>query len=122
MARVGRVAVKALIYFEVLTGVGMNIDLSTVNTAVIDPYVKQTGAHRRRPFYSTSFQRPSWAPSPRMLFISILSCRRDRPAAGRYHRRGGENGVSHRQLLLGFYLTCLIFGVLWGWRAGSASA
>jgi len=60
VTRVGRVAIKALIYFEVLTtvalvigllavnvirpGAGMNVDLSTVNTAVIDPYVKQTQA------------------------------------------------------------------------------
>src|SRR5215467_4117391 len=59
VARVGRVAVKALIYFEVLTtvalviglvavnvirpGVGMNVDLSTINTSLLDPYVKQTG-------------------------------------------------------------------------------
>ena len=58
VARVGRVAVKALVYFEVLTtvalviglvavnvirpGVGMNVDLSTVNSHLIDPYVKQT--------------------------------------------------------------------------------
>src|SRR5215813_7092003 len=59
VARVGRVAVKALVYFEVLTtvalviglvavnvirpGVGMNVDLSTINTSLVDPYVKQTG-------------------------------------------------------------------------------
>src|SRR3954468_8103463 len=59
MARVGRVAVKALVYFEVLTtvalviglvavnvlrpGEGMNVDLSKVNTALLDPYLKQTG-------------------------------------------------------------------------------
>src|SRR5215813_12238983 len=58
VAKVGRVAIKALVYFEVLTtvalviglvavnvlrpGVGMNVDLSTVNSHLIDPYVKQT--------------------------------------------------------------------------------
>ena len=58
VAKVGRVAVKALVYFEVLTtvaliiglvavnvirpGEGMNVDLSKVNSSLIDPYVKQT--------------------------------------------------------------------------------
>jgi aerobic C4-dicarboxylate transport protein len=56
MAKVGRVALKALIYFEVLTtlaldlvavnvfapGVGMNVDLSHVDTASVAPYIAQT--------------------------------------------------------------------------------
>jgi aerobic C4-dicarboxylate transport protein len=58
MARVGRVAIKALIYFEVLTtialiiglvivnilkpGVGMNVDLSQVDTSTIKGYIAQT--------------------------------------------------------------------------------
>ena len=58
MAKVGRVALKALIYFEVLTtlalvlglvavnvfapGVGMNVDLSHVDTASDAPYIGQT--------------------------------------------------------------------------------
>ncbi|HEY2135599.1 MAG TPA: C4-dicarboxylate transporter DctA [Xanthobacteraceae bacterium] len=66
MARVGRVAVKALVYFEVLTtvalviglivvnvlrpGDGMNVDLSKINTSLIDTYVKQTGAIGFVPF------------------------------------------------------------------------
>ena len=66
VARVGRVAVKSLVYFEVLTsvalvvglvavniirpGAGMNVDLSQVNTSLIDPYVKQTGAVGFVPF------------------------------------------------------------------------
>jgi aerobic C4-dicarboxylate transport protein len=66
MARVGRVAVKALVYFEVLTtvalviglivvnvlrpGDGMNVDLSKINTSLIDPYVKQTGVIGFVPF------------------------------------------------------------------------
>jgi aerobic C4-dicarboxylate transport protein len=61
MAKVGRVALKALIYFEVLTtvalivglvavnlfapGAGMNVDLSHVDTASVAPYLEQT--HRR---------------------------------------------------------------------------
>jgi aerobic C4-dicarboxylate transport protein len=58
MARVGRVAIKALIYFEVLTtialiiglvaanlwqpGAGMNVDLSRVDASAISAYVAQT--------------------------------------------------------------------------------
>ena len=60
VARVGRVAIKAIIYFEVLTtialiiglvmvnlwhpGSGMNVDLSKVNASVLAPYIKQTEA------------------------------------------------------------------------------
>jgi aerobic C4-dicarboxylate transport protein len=58
MARVGRVALKALIYFEVLTtialiiglvavnilqpGAGMNVDVSKLDTHAVDAYVRQT--------------------------------------------------------------------------------
>ncbi|WP_029006533.1 C4-dicarboxylate transporter DctA [Azorhizobium doebereinerae] len=58
MARVGRVAIKALIYFEIITtialalalvmvnlwqpGAGMNVDLSTVDTSSIKGYIAQT--------------------------------------------------------------------------------
>ncbi len=58
MAKVGRVAVKALVYFELVTtvalilglvmvnlwkpGVGMNVDLSTVDTTAIKGYLAQT--------------------------------------------------------------------------------
>ena len=58
MAKVGRVALKALIYFEVLTtialviglvavnlfkpGVGMNVDLSHVDTTLVKGYIAQT--------------------------------------------------------------------------------
>jgi aerobic C4-dicarboxylate transport protein len=61
MAKVGRVALKALIYFEVLTtvalviglaavnlfqpGAGMHVDLSHVDTSAVAPYLEQT--HRR---------------------------------------------------------------------------
>ncbi|WP_315737112.1 MULTISPECIES: C4-dicarboxylate transporter DctA [unclassified Bradyrhizobium] len=66
MAKVGRVAIKALIYFEAITtlaliigltavnlfqpGVGMNIDPATINSATIEPYVKQTAAVGFVPF------------------------------------------------------------------------
>ncbi|HZR88009.1 MAG TPA: C4-dicarboxylate transporter DctA [Bradyrhizobium sp.] len=66
MARVGRVALKAIVYFEVMTtialiigliavnvlkpGAGMNIDPASINTAAIEPYVKQTAAVGFVPF------------------------------------------------------------------------
>lgn len=66
MARVGRVAIKAIIYFEIITtlaliigllavnlwqpGAGMNVDVSTINTSIIEPYVKQTSAVGFVPF------------------------------------------------------------------------
>jgi aerobic C4-dicarboxylate transport protein len=66
MARVGRVALKAIVYFEVMTtialiigliavnvlkpGAGMNIDPVSINTAAIEPYVKQTAAVGFVPF------------------------------------------------------------------------
>jgi aerobic C4-dicarboxylate transport protein len=58
MTRVGRVAIKALIYFEVMTtvalivgllavnilqpGAGMNVDVPKLNPTVVEPYVKLT--------------------------------------------------------------------------------
>jgi aerobic C4-dicarboxylate transport protein len=61
MARVGRVAIKAIVYFEVLTtialiiglaavniwkpGRGMNVDLAHVNTSAIQQYVAQPQAN-----------------------------------------------------------------------------
>ena len=58
MAKVGRVALKALVYFEVLTtialivgllavnlfqpGAGMNVDLSHIDTSSVAPYLEQT--------------------------------------------------------------------------------
>ena len=66
MTKVGRVAIKALLYFEMVTtfalivgllavnlwqpGAGMNVDLSTINASVIDPYIKQTAAVGFVPF------------------------------------------------------------------------
>src|ERR671936_672146 len=60
MAKVGRVAIKALIYFEVITtlaliialvavniwqpGAGMNVDPASINASLVEPYVKQTAA------------------------------------------------------------------------------
>ena len=58
MARVGRVAIKAIVYFEVMTtialiigllavnimqpGTGMNVDVSKLNPSIVEPYVKLT--------------------------------------------------------------------------------
>ena len=58
MARVGRVAIKAIVYFEVMTtialiigllavnilqpGAGMNVDVSKLNPSVVEPYIKLT--------------------------------------------------------------------------------
>ncbi|CCE08512.1 C4-dicarboxylate transport protein [Bradyrhizobium sp. STM 3843] len=66
MAKVGRVAIKALIYFEVITtfaliiglaavniwqpGAGMNVDPASINASVVEPYVKQTAAVGLVPF------------------------------------------------------------------------
>jgi aerobic C4-dicarboxylate transport protein len=66
MARVGRVAIKAIVYFEIMTtialiiglivvnllkpGVGMNIDPTTINASAIEPYVRQTAAIGFVPF------------------------------------------------------------------------
>ena len=66
MARVGRVAIKALIYFEIITlvaliigliavnwlqpGAGMKVDLTKIDVRVLDPYLKQTHAVGFIPF------------------------------------------------------------------------
>jgi aerobic C4-dicarboxylate transport protein len=66
MAKVGRVAIKALFYFEAVTtlalviglavvnlwqpGSGMNVDVGAINASVVEPYVKQTAAVGFVPF------------------------------------------------------------------------
>jgi aerobic C4-dicarboxylate transport protein len=66
MAKVGRVAIKALLYFEAVTtlalviglavvnlwqpGAGMNVDVGSINASVVEPYVKQTAAVGFVPF------------------------------------------------------------------------
>ncbi|WP_407176178.1 C4-dicarboxylate transporter DctA [Bradyrhizobium sp. STM 3562] len=66
VARVGRVALKAIAYFEIMTtialiigliavnllkpGAGMNIDPAAINTSAIEPYIKQTAAVGFLPF------------------------------------------------------------------------
>jgi len=66
MAKVGRVAIKALLYFEAVTtlalivglavvniwqpGAGMNVDVASINPGIVEPYVKQTAAVGFVPF------------------------------------------------------------------------
>jgi aerobic C4-dicarboxylate transport protein len=91
MAKVGRVALKALIYFEVLTtlalvlglvavnvfapGAGMNVDLSHVDTAAVAPYLAKPTAAPRRNFCSASFPAPSSARSPKATCCKCCSFR-----------------------------------------------
>jgi aerobic C4-dicarboxylate transport protein len=94
MARVGRVAIKALIYFEVMTtialligllavnilrpGVGMNVDVSKLNPSVVEPYVKLTNDVGFVPFlmniipgsYVGAFTEGNIL---QVLFIAVLS-------------------------------------------------
>jgi aerobic C4-dicarboxylate transport protein len=94
VARVGRVAIKALIYFEVMTtvaliigllavnilhpGVGMNVDVSKLNSAVVEPYVKQTHEVGLVPFLlniipNTFVGAFSEGNILQVLFIAVLS-------------------------------------------------
>jgi aerobic C4-dicarboxylate transport protein len=66
MARVGRVAIKSIIYFEAITtvalviglaavnlwqpGAGMNVDAAAINASIVEPYVKQTAVLGFVPF------------------------------------------------------------------------
>jgi aerobic C4-dicarboxylate transport protein len=167
MARVGRVAVKALIYFEVMTtvaliiglvavnllkpGVGMNVDVSKLNPSVVEPYVKLTHEVGFVPFLmniipSTFVGAFTEGNILQVLFIAILSGialvwigERAKPmvdvidvaskmvfnivgivmwaapigAFGAIAFTVGKFGVgslaSLGKLLLGFYLTCVIF-------------
>src|SRR5258708_13129289 len=94
MARVGRVALKAILYFEVITtvalvialvmvnllkpGAGMNIDPTTINASVVEPYVKQTAAVGLVPFLMNIIPAPFVATFPaghilHVLFISVAT-------------------------------------------------
>jgi aerobic C4-dicarboxylate transport protein len=94
MARVGRVAIKAIIYFEAMTtvalivglvavnilkpGVGMNVDVSKLNPSVVEPYVKLTHEVGAVPFlmniipnsFAGAFTEGNIL---QVLFIAILS-------------------------------------------------
>jgi aerobic C4-dicarboxylate transport protein len=94
MARVGRVAIKALIYFEVMTtialiiglltvnilkpGAGMNVDVSKLSTSVVAPYVKLTHEVGFVPFLvniipNTFVGAFSEGNILQVLFIAVLS-------------------------------------------------
>jgi aerobic C4-dicarboxylate transport protein len=93
MARVGRVALKAVIYFEVLTtialiiglvavnvfqpGAGMNVDLSTVDTSGVARYLAQTHSRSASEFVldiipSTFIGAFSDGNVLQVLFVSVL--------------------------------------------------
>ena len=173
MARVGRVALKALIYFEVLTtvalviglvavnilapGAGMNIDLSHVDTSSIAPYIEQTRHRTTAQFLlaiipDTFIGAFSEGNVLQVLYVSVL-CGFGLSAMGKAGKPlndligmtaqmffrivaivmwaaplgafgaiaftvakfGAGSLVSLGKLLIGFYITCLIFifGVLW---------
>ena len=167
MARVGRVAIKALIYFEVMTtialiigllavnilqpGAGMNVDVSKLNPSVVEPYVKLTHEVGFVPFLvnvipSSFVGAFTEGNILQVLFIAVLSGfalvwlgERAKPlvdvidvaskmlfiivgivmwtapigAFGAIAFTVGKFGVgslaSLGKLILGFYLTCVVF-------------
>ncbi|AMN42655.1 C4-dicarboxylate transporter DctA [Rhodoplanes sp. Z2-YC6860] len=173
MAKVGRVALKALIYFEVLTtvaliiglvavnvfrpGVGMNVDLSHIDTSSLTPYLTQTHKQTTEEFllniipntfvgafaegnvlqvlyvavlcgFALSWLGEKAKPlttlidvATEMLFriVAIVMWAAPIGAFGAIAFTVGKFGsgslLSLGQLLISFYLTCLIFvfGVLW---------
>jgi aerobic C4-dicarboxylate transport protein len=173
MAKVGRVALKALIYFEVLTtialiialvavnlfkpGVGMNVDLSHVDKSAVATYLEQTHAQTTEQFllniipntfvsafsegdvlqvlyvsvlcgFALSWMGKAGKPindvieaSSQMLFriVAVVMWAAPIGAFGAIAFTVGKFGTaslfSLGQLLISFYLTCLIFvfGVLW---------
>jgi aerobic C4-dicarboxylate transport protein len=173
MAKVGRVALKALIYFEVLTtialiiglvavnlfkpGVGMNVDLSHVDTSSVAGYIEQTHKQGTEQFllniipntfvgafsegnvlqvlyisvlcgFALSWMGQTGKPlndlieaSSHMLFriVAVVMWAAPLGAFGAIAFTVGKFGtaslLSLGELLLSFYLTCLIFvfGVLW---------
>jgi aerobic C4-dicarboxylate transport protein len=173
MAKVGRVALKALIYFEALTtvalvvgllavnliapGAGMHVDLSHVDTSSVAPYLEQTQRRTTAQFLlniipNTFIGAFSEGNVLQVLFVSVLCGSAlgwmgsaGKPlhdligaATGMFFRMvaivmwaapigafgaiaftvgkfGAGSLVSLGKLLVGFYLTCLIFigAVLW---------
>jgi aerobic C4-dicarboxylate transport protein len=170
MTRVGRVAIKALVYFEVMTtvaliigllavnilqpGAGMNVDVSKLNPNVVEPYVKLTHEVGFIPFLmniipSTFVGAFTEGNILQVLFIAVLSGfglvwlgERAKPlvdvievaskmifiivgfvmwaaplgAFGAIAFTVGKFGVgslaSLGKLILGFYLTCVVFIVV----------
>lgn len=173
MAKVGRVALKALIYFEVLTtvaliiglvavnvfrpGAGMNVDLSHVDTSSLTPYLTQTHKQTVEEFLlniipNTFVGAFAEGNVLQVLYVAVLSGfalswlgERGKPLttlidvasqmlfrivaivmwaapigafgaiAFTVGKFGSASLLSLGELLISFYLTCLIFvfGVLW---------
>lgn len=173
MAKVGRVALKALIYFEVLTtialvigllavnllqpGVGMNVDLAHVDTSSVASYIEMTHRRTTTQFllniipntfvgafsegnvlqvlfvsvlcgFALSWMGSAGKPltdlietASRMFFriVAIVMWAAPIGAFGAIAFTVGKFGagslLSLGKLLIGFYITCLIFifGVLW---------
>jgi aerobic C4-dicarboxylate transport protein len=167
MTRVGRVAIKAIIYFEMMTtialivgllavnilqpGAGMNVDVSKLNPSVVEPYVKLTHEVGFVPFLvnvipSSFVGAFTEGNILQVLFIAVLSGfalvwlgERAKPlvdvidvaskmlfvivgivmwtapigAFGAIAFTVGKFGVgslaSLGKLILGFYLTCIVF-------------
>ena len=124
MARVGRVAIKAIIYFEVMTtvaliigllavnilqpGAGMNVDVSKLNPSVVEPYVKLTHEVGFVPFLvnvipSSFVGAFTEGNILQVLFIAVLSrlrpglARRTGQAPCGRHRRRVEDALRHRR-------------------------
>ena len=109
MKKVGRVGLKALVYFEVMTtlalmiglvvvnvwqpGVGMNVDVTTIDTRSIQSYVTQAQEHE--PWDSVAHIIPTTVVSafaegddPQVLFFALLFALQ--PAVhGRARQAGG---------------------------------
>ena len=124
MAKVGRVALKALIYFEVLTtvalvigllavnlfqpGGGMNVDLSHVDTWSVAPYLEQTHSRTTAQFLldiipHTFVGALSEGNVLQVLYVSVLCGFRieldgpNRQAADRSDQNGLADVLSHRR-------------------------
>ena len=123
MAKVGRVALKALIYFEVLTtialviglvavnllqpGAGMHVDLSHLDTSAVAQYLEQTrqthhravSAQHHPQHLRQRLQRRQRAPgSVRLGTVRICAQRdgEDGQTAQRPYRDGGADVFPHR--------------------------
>jgi len=93
MARVGRVAIKAILYFELITtfaliiglvavnllqpGAGMNVDPLSINASVVEPYVKQTAVIGLVPFLMNIIPQTSTIAShlPRAVGVAFSIAR-----------------------------------------------
>src|ERR1035437_9060228 len=141
MARVGRVALKAIVYFEVLTtialviglvavnlwqpGRGMNVDLAHVDTSAVQTYVAHPESMSFTQFLTNiipgTFVGAFIDAASRMMFavVGIVMWAAPIGAFGAIAFTVGKFGagslVSLGKPLGGFYVTCLIFvfGVLW---------